>query len=324
MLSQNKTRNDHYLKLIESSKQNILIAQHIIATGYKLMRKARLHHHFFGNSLLKTAQYLTFYALQLPHEYDNEKYLNYKISEQDAMQIIALFEKRIANRMPIEYITHESCYLGNQFYVNENVLVPRSVMSYRFNDFLNQVEWKNFRVLDLCTGSGCIGISLALLHPHIKVDLLDVSEKALAVAAINIEKHQVTNRVKCIQSNLFENINEKYDLIISNPPYVSRSEYNASAAEFKNEPKIALESGKDGLDIVNQILLQAKRYLNPNGLLIVEVGYPAAARIKKQYRNIPFKWLKYKRPEQQTWLGKWIDKLFGMHCVLMCDASALL
>ncbi|MBV8803278.1 MAG: HemK family protein methyltransferase, partial [Gammaproteobacteria bacterium] len=169
------------------------------------MRKAKLHPHFFGNnSLLETAQYLTFYSLQLPFEYNNKVYLNLKITAQKAEKIIILFEKRISERIPVEYLTHEAYYLGNTFFVNENVLIPRSIMNTRFKDFLAGISWENHHVLDLCTGSGCIGISLALLHPFIKVDLVDISPKALEVASINIQKYSLQDRVRCIQSDLFE------------------------------------------------------------------------------------------------------------------------
>jgi ribosomal protein L3 glutamine methyltransferase len=169
-------------------------------------------------------------------------------------------------------------------------------MNTRFQDFLNEMDWQNYRVLDLCTGSGCIGISLALMHPLIHVDLADISAQALAVAEKNIQKYALSERVKCIQSNVFENISERYDLIITNPPYVSATDYKRSAKEFKNEPKIALVSGRDGLDIVHQIMQQARNYLNPNGKLIAEVGMPAVKQIKKHYRRVPFKWYKYRTP----------------------------
>lgn len=321
MLSSNSSRQKHYAKLVSLCGNGSVTVDDIIQLGHAMMRKARLHHHFFKNSLYKTAESLTFSALQLPLEY--EKYSSQTLSEQEARNVIAIFERRIAERMPVEYITNESWYLGNKFYVNENVLVPRSVMNYRFQDFLRETQWQNYRVLDLCTGSGCIGISLALLDPRIKVDLVDVSEKALAVAAININTYSLSERVRCIQSDLFANLTDKYDLIITNPPYVSRSEYKASAAEFKNEPKLALESGKDGLDILHRIIADAKSYLNPAGKLIAEVGYPAAKRLKKHYRHIKFQWLKYKRPEQQSFINEWIDRLFGMDCVFVCDANDL-
>jgi len=310
-------RHELYTNFIQSCTNNNITVQDVINLGFKLMRQAKLHPHFFGNnSLLETAQYLTFFALQLPYEYNNSNYLNRTINESETKKIIELFERRISERLPVEYITHESWYSGHKFYVNEHVLVPRSIMNTRFNDFLNEMHWENYRVLDLCTGSGCIGITLALLNSKIHVDLLDISRQALEVAQININQYSLNNRVQCIQSDLFENIKDRYDIIITNPPYVTTAEYNASPDEFKTEPKIALEAGIDGLNVLDIIITNAKHYLNPNGKLIAEVGVTAAKRIKRRYPNIPFKWYKYRKPSGE-------EAMFGMHCVFVCDAKGL-
>ncbi|MGE3319110.1 MAG: 50S ribosomal protein L3 N(5)-glutamine methyltransferase [Candidatus Berkiella sp.] len=299
---------DQFLALFD---QKEIKTKDIIQLGAKLMKQARLHPHFFGNNTVEAiAHYLTFHVLKTPTN------LDIAITKQQAARIIELFERRIADRIPVEYMTNEAWYLGRKFYVNENVLVPRSIMNMRFQEFLNETHWENYRVLDLCTGSGCIGITLALLNPNITVDLVDLSPKALAVARRNIELHQLQDRVNCIESDVFNNVTQKYDLIISNPPYVSTREYNATPKEFKNEPKMALECGKDGLDIIHRILKEAKSYLNPHGKLIAEIGYPAAARVKKQYSKIPFKWYKYRNPQ-----GK--EAFFGMHGVFECKASDL-
>ncbi len=146
--------------------------------------------------------------------------------------------------------------------------------------------------------------------------MADISHAALEVAHVNINKYSLNDRVRCIRSDLFDNIQNKYDLIITNPPYVSISEYQKCPEEFKNEPKIALESGKDGLDILHKILSQAKKYLNKNGSLIAEVGFPAAKLLKKKYPRILFKWFKYRRPN-----GK--ESIFGMHGVFLCKRSDL-
>ena len=312
-----KKRNKLYAAFLESCCDNTMTVQGMVDFGHRVMRKARIHPHFFGqNSLLATAYYLTFFYLKLPHEYTNPQYINATVTAAEAAGIIALFEKRISERMPVEYITNESWYCGNKFYVTPDVLVPRSIMNYRFTDFLNAMQWENYRVLDLCTGSGCIGITLALQNPRIKVDLVDISAQALAVAAINIKNHDLQDRVTCIQSNVFENVKDKYDLIITNPPYATNAEYNTCPAEFKNEPRIAITCGTDGLMIIHQILRQAKQHLNPQGKLIAEVGYSAAKRLKKQYRKVPFQWFKYRRPT-----GK--ESLFGMHGVFLCEAKGL-
>lgn len=307
-------RDKHYLACLESCRNESTTFNDIVHMGAKLMQKSRLHHHFFGDfSTVSIAKHLAAHALNLNFAEINH---DLKITESQAKKIIALFEKRIEQRIPVEYITNKAYYLGRTFYVNENVLVPRSIMNTRFEDFLSNMQWENYRVLDLCTGSGCIGITLALMQPNITVDLVDISPHALEVAQINVNNYGLNDRVKCIQSDLFTQLQEKYDLIITNPPYVSTSEYEASPAEFKNEPKIALECGKDGLDLVHKILRQAKNYLNTNGQLIAEIGYPAAARVKKKYPKVPFTWFKYRRPNgQESWLG--------MHGVFQCAAEGL-
>ncbi len=312
-LSINEDRNKSYNALIESCRHDNATVNDIIRLGYKLMQKEKVFHHFFAEgSLLSTAEHLTYYSLKKPlKKWDD------KITEDEAVEIIKLFEMRIADRLPVAYITHETIFCGHKFYVNDQVLVPRSVMSTRFQDFLNQTKWENNSVLDLCTGSGCIGITLALLKPTLQVDLADISLKALEVAQINIDKYSLNERVKCIQSDLFSNIQNKYDLIISNPPYVTTCEYNESAQEFKKEPKIALEAGNDGLDIINKIIAEAKQHLNANGTLIVEVGPTAAKRIKKKYPNLPLKWLKVRKSN-----GK--EPFMGAYCIFQCNRRDLL
>lgn len=311
-LSENSKRNKSYVRFLDSCRKGEKTVEDIIALGSKLMRKASLHHHFFQDLSLKTtAFHLAQFALK-----PAVKNLDDKLTELEAEQILKVFEKRIAMRIPVEYITHEADYLGYSFYVNENVLVPRSLMNTRFEDFLRNISWENYRVLDLCTGCGCIGITLALLKPELIVDLADISSLALEVAQENINRYSLNERVKCIQTDVFENIQGPYDLIITNPPYVPKREYESSPKEFKSEPKIALEAGKTGLDIINKIILQAKNYLNPNGVLIAEVGFTTAKRIKKAFPCVPFKWFKYRRPSgKESWLG--------MHGVFLCEQKDL-
>lgn len=290
-LSNNDKRHKAYTEFLQLCESTQVTVKDIVKLGAQLMSKQKLHHHFFGDYSWKaTAQSLTNYALK--NLKNNQDY----ITPEECVSIFSLFEKRIVERVPVEYITNEAQYCGRPFYVNDQVLVPRSIMSARFQDFLKDTHWDSYRVLDLCTGSGCIGITLALMNPHIQVDLVDISSEALKVAQINIEKHGLQERVRCIQSDCFENVEHQYDLMITNPPYVSVNEYNKTPEEFKKEPKIALESGIDGLDIVHVILSQADHYLTTKGALIAEVGSPAAKRLKKHYPNIAFKWFKYKRP----------------------------
>lgn len=314
-LSTDPKRNQQYAVFLRSAAEGKATIAAVIRLGAKLMRKAKLHHHFFRDYTWETqAKALVDFGLK-PLDRDSTD-PNALIDEKTAVLILSLFEKRITERIPVEYITHEAGYLGRSFYVNEHVLVPRSIMHTRFEDFLKGITWKNYKVLDLCTGSGCIGITLALMDPHISVDLADISPQALAVAEINIKKYWLNDRVKCIQSDLFENIHDKYDLIITNPPYVSSKEYQKSPQEFKTEPRIALEAGEDGLSLIHHILTQSKIYLNPEGTLIAEVGCSAAKRIKKQYPHVKLQWFKYRPPGGKA-------SFFADEGVFLCHANAL-
>lgn len=327
--SQDIKRNQCYCELLTKAAKNALTVQKLAEVGAVLMSKAKLHAHFFADFTFETtALYLAFFSLDFPYEFEDTQYLDYIVNEEEVIKIIELFEERISKRIPVEYITHEAFYLDHIFYVNEHVLVPRSVMNTQFNDLLNKVTWQNNRVLDLCTGSGCIGISLALLNQNISVDLVDISEEALKVALINIQKYHLTERVHCIQSDLFNALEDKYDLIISNPPYVSDKEYQLSPPEFKNEPVLALKSGKEGLDIIERILNQARNYLTPHGLLVCEVGGMAANRLKKRYGALNLIWLKYKKSQDKQsqwdkWIFNFLNKWFGVDCIFVCKAHDL-
>lgn len=311
MYSQDQKRNKAYVAFISTCQEKGATVHDIIQLGTRLMKQSKLHHHFFGDySLLNTAQYITHFVL------DNKKKDSDHITVEEAQKVLPLLERRIAERIPVEYLTHEAFYLDRQFYVNEHVLVPRSVMNTRFHDFLESAAWSNYRILDLCAGSGCIGITLALMNENLQVDLADISPEALEVANINIKKFSLEDRVHCLQSDLFENIVDKYDLIITNPPYVSAKDYQKSPEEFHSEPKIALEAGKDGLNVIHRIIQEAKQYLTPKGRLIAEIGCPAAKRIKKQYPKISFTWYKYRKPNGKV---SW----FISPCIFECKAAEL-
>ncbi|MFM8453762.1 MAG: 50S ribosomal protein L3 N(5)-glutamine methyltransferase [Gammaproteobacteria bacterium] len=317
-----KLRNNSYLKYKRKAELNQGIdLDKILKMGVFWMALEGIHPHFFKNNTLReTAEHLIKFSLRLDKS-ENFELSKIKIKPEDLDKIFENFEKRIEQRLPVEYITQEAWYFGNFFHVNPHVLIPRSIMATRFEDFLSEIQWQNYRVLDLCTGSGCIGISLALMHPKLKIDLLDISEAALAIAQKNINYYNLQDRVKIIQSNLFENLNpenpgQQYDFIISNPPYVPMSEYQKIPAEFKQEPKMALEAGIDGLNIIDKILEQAGNFLNPTGQLIVETGFTTAKKIKKKYKHLNLSWFKYRHPQ-----GK--ESIWGMDGIFKCPAQNL-
>ena len=282
----------------------------MIRWGVSRMREANVHYFYFGDpDLLRTAHYLTFFALNLPYDYKNSIYLNSKLESSEISAVSRIFDKRINERLPTPYITNEYWYgpLSPQtkFYINKDVMIPKSPLYLKLKDFMEDITWKNNRVLDLCTGSGSLGIILALLNPDIQVDLADICPKALKVAQINVDKHNLRKRVKCIQSDLFKNIKNKYDFIITNPPYVSAEEYRALVAESFHEPALSLRSGKDGLKHIKHIIEQAPDYLNSEGTLAAEIGPRLPDVIKALYSHLKFEWFKFKNND---WIFSWKKK----------------
>ncbi|MFN3234441.1 MAG: 50S ribosomal protein L3 N(5)-glutamine methyltransferase [Gammaproteobacteria bacterium] len=215
------------------------------------------------------------------------------VSEQDCEQIKALASRRIKELIPVPYLVKQAWFAGLPFYVDERVIIPRSPLAEwiarGFEPWL--ATDKIHRVLDLCTGSGCIAIACAYAFPEAQVDAVDISTDALAVAKINVEKHGLTDRVHLIQSDMFEALgNREYDLIITNPPYVGKIDMQDLPPEYTHEPVLALESGDEGLDAVDEILRKAPQYLSENGLLVVEVGCSQSA-VEKTYPDLPLIWL---------------------------------
>ncbi len=206
------------------------------------------------------------------------------------------FYKRAVERIPVGYITNRTWFAGLEFFVDNRVLIPRSPLAepilQGFGDFLNISKVNH--VLDLCTGSGCIAIACAYAFADAIVDASDISDDALQVAKINIEKHELPSRVKLIKSDVFEGMDthDQYDLIISNPPYVDKTDMSELTDEFKHEPQLGLAAGDDGLHIVRQILEKAADYLKPDGILVCEVGNSAAA-LEVAYPELPFLWLQF-------------------------------
>lgn len=219
------------------------------------------------------------------------------LTSSEKQRIATLFQRRIDERIPAPYLTHEAWFANFSFYVNENVLIPRSpiaeLIEQQFDPWIESDSIQN--VLEIGTGSGCIAIATALHLPHTTVDAVDISPQALEVAFKNRETYDLQDRLQLFEGDLFEPIkNKKYDLIICNPPYVDVAEMNALPPEYRHEPRLALEAGEDGLDIVKRILKQAHRHLKPNGLLIVEVGFSQQALLET-YPQVDFIFPTFKR-----------------------------
>jgi ribosomal protein L3 glutamine methyltransferase len=242
-------------------------------------------------------------SLHLPPDIDNNV-LDATLLSQEKQIIVERIKRRIDERIPVPYLVNEAWFAGLNFYVDKRVVIPRSPIAELLEDELSpwveedQVE----NILDLCTGSACIAITAAITFPNAEVDAVDTSADALEVAKINVERFGVEENVHLIQSNLFEKLDKKrYDIIISNPPYVTRSEYKSLPQEYYHEPKIALEAGVDGLDIVKMILAHAEEHLTPTGILIVEVG-AAQDLLEGYYPGVPFTWLQFEKGGEGVFL----------------------
>ncbi len=226
-----------------------------------------------------------------------DAYLNSALTLAERQSVIDMIDRRINERIPAAYLTHEAIFAGLSFYVDERVLVPRSpiaeLIEQRFSPWVEEEHVG--RILDLCTGSACIAIACAYAFADAVVDAVDLSADALDVARINIEKHQMEDVVTLYPSNLFNELPEiRYDIIVSNPPYVSIDEWQELPAEFRAEPDMGFKGGESGLDLVFRILVDADRYLAEQGILIVEVG-SSAETLQNTFPDVPFYWLNFER-----------------------------
>ena len=297
-------RSQYYESFLLLSENVGITINDVTRFGTSLMRSENIHSYDFAGDQKTASLYLTFFSLHLPYTFINDKWpdepfqfltllesniSNAKLITSEVSNILNLFERKIAEDIPIQYITNENWYVNrNKFYIDKNVNLPYSYHAGMFENLLGQQQWNNFQVLDMCTGSGCIGISLALLIPDLKVDLVDISSEALSVAQKNIDMYNLNDRVRCIQSDLFSEVENKYDMIITNPPWVGTDV--PLSAEAKHQPRIALESGEDGMDHINKILSTATEYLNDenSSLIITEIPMKQFDLIKQHYPNISF------------------------------------
>ncbi len=239
------------------------------------------------------AVYLALHVLKLPMSVD-DSVLSLKLDDVQVAEMINLFERRIEERIPAAYLTGKAFFAGLEFSVNADVLVPRSplgeLIQQQFSPWLVD-DPKT--ILDLCTGSGCIGIAAAMAFPESLVDLSDISRAALVVAEHNILAHGLLDRVRCIEGDMFSGVEGKeYDLILCNPPYVDEGDLASMPAEYHAEPEIALGSGDDGLDFCRRFLREVPSYLSSKGCIIVEVGNSGEA-LEKAYPTVPFTWIEF-------------------------------
>ena len=251
---------------------------------------------FFGHgsdNAWDEAAYLTLHTLNLPLD-RLEPFLDARLLPRERETLLDLYRRRAEERLPAAYLTEEAWLGEHRFYVDKRVIVPRSFIAELLNEQLSpwvDDPWAIGSALDLCTGSGCLAILTALAFPEASLDAVDLSADALVVAERNVADYHLQDRVHLIQSDAFAKLSGKrYDLIISNPPYVDALAVAALPPEYLHEPEMALGSGDDGLDFTRIILAEAKKHLTPNGILVVEIGHNREA-LEAAYPALPFTWL---------------------------------
>lgn len=261
---------------------------------------SRFHEHevYFGHgtdNAWDEARLLVLGGLHLPWAMA-DAYLDCRLEEAECLHLNELLRRRIEERVPAAYLLGEAWFCGLPFIVDERVLVPRSpIAEYIERRFAPWLPKTPARILDLCTGSGCIGIACAYEFPDAEVVLADLSYEALEVANLNIEQHELEGRVYTVQSDGFDGLpGQRFDLIVSNPPYVDLEDFASMPDEYQHEPELGLACGDDGLDLVRRMLAEAADHLTDDGVLVVEVGN-SQVHVEALYPEVDFTWLEFQR-----------------------------
>lgn len=277
----------------ENARTELFTLRDLLRYAVSRFNEAEL---FFGHGSYNAwdeAVYLLLHTLHLPLD-RLEPFLDARLTEAERNTVLHIIERRVKSRVPAAYLTHEAWLGEHSFYVDERVIVPRSfiaeLLEEQFAPWIDD-PWAITRVADICTGSGCLAILAALAFPEADVDGVDISADALEVAKRNVADYGLEDRLRLVQSNLFAGLaSQRYDLIISNPPYVNAESMETLPPEYRAEPELALAGGDDGLDLVRTLLREAKDHLNPGGLLVVEIGHNRDV-LEEAYPQTPFTWL---------------------------------
>ncbi|MGQ9659433.1 MAG: 50S ribosomal protein L3 N(5)-glutamine methyltransferase [Thermochromatium sp.] len=281
----------------------LISIQDFVRWGASRFNAAGLHFGHGTDNALDEASLLVLGALNLAPNLP-ANFRDCRLTPAERVRICELIDRRISERVPAAYLIGRAWFAGLEFRIDPHVLVPRSpiaeLVEVGFDPWIDADHIH--RVLDLCTGSGCIGIAAAVYLPDADVDLVDISPEALAVARDNVARHGVGDRVRLFESDLFAALgDQRYDVIVSNPPYVSRAEFAALPAEYHNEPPLGLLAGEEGLEIVLRILDEAAAHLNEHGILVVEVG-SALPALEARLPGVPFTWLEFERGGEGVFL----------------------
>ena len=276
-----------------SKKSQPITVATMLESGERLFESQGLFYGHGTTNAWDEAVYLLTFVLDLPPDADRSL-LSELLTAQQQADVEALFQRRVNERIPAPYLTGTAWFCGLPFRVDQRVIIPRSPLAELiYNGFQPWCEADPDSVLDLCTGSGCIGIACAYAFEQTQVVLSDISAEALTIAQKNIAQHKVSDRVIAVQSDLFEGLNgQRFDLIVSNPPYVDATDLATMPEEYQHEPELALASGADGLDFTRRLLREAAQYLTERGVLIVEVGNSSVA-LEQAFPTVPFLWLTF-------------------------------
>jgi ribosomal protein L3 glutamine methyltransferase len=274
--------------------QELTTIRDYIRFAFSRFNASNLYYGHGTDNAWDEAMQLVLSALELPPDCERDL-LKAKLTMVERRELCEYIFRRI-DGVPIAYLTKKAWFAGLPFYVDKRVIIPRSpfaeLIETGFAPWLNNQETR--KILDLCTGSGCMAIACALTFEDSQVDAVDISKDALEVAKINVNKHHVTESVHLIESDLFENVVARYDLIICNPPYVSEEEYTSLPKEYQHEPALALKAKEHGIDIIKRVLKEAGNYLKPDGCLFLEVGN-CQQLLTETFPETPFLWLEFAR-----------------------------
>jgi ribosomal protein L3 glutamine methyltransferase len=279
--------------MITQAQSQLRTIRDLLRFAISQFNQASLH---FGHGCANAydeAAYLILKTLHLPLD-QLEPFLDARLLDDECKQVLTMIDRRVTQRTPAAYLTHEAWLGDYSFYVDERVIIPRSFIAELLQTQLS--PWITdpdaiFSALDLCTGSGCLAILMAHGFQNAHIDAIDISTQALEVAHKNVQGYGLEDRIQLIESNLFSALSEKkYNLIISNPPYVNAASMAELPQEYQHEPHNALASGLDGLDATRIILQNAAQYLTDDGLLLVEIGHNRAV-LEQAYPQLPFTWL---------------------------------
>ncbi len=272
------------------ARQTLITPRDLLRFAVSRFNEAGLSFGHGCTNAVDEAAYLILHSLHLPLE-QMDPFFDARLVATEIEQVLVLLERRVRERIPAAYLTREAWLGAHRFHVDERCIVPRSHLAHLLGDEpAAYLPIHPERALDLCTGSGCLAVLLALTYPDARVDAVDLSVAALEVATLNRDSYQMQGRVRLLHSDLFAAVAEqRYDLILCNPPYVDDNAMSALPAEYLWEPRTALAGGGDGLDLVRRILLAAPEHLTPDGVLVMEIGDRRQA-LERSFPKMPFLW----------------------------------